>query len=405
MEKNILSIKTAETYFQKRELITIIFLILFFIINPSSSSFAQQSFPYLGSTALKILLSNSSQCEKEIRSQKSEVNLNSDIRPQTTYFYSGLSGLRNNLKDTLNEYIQLNQFTYAGEERYTLDGSLPRAITKIKPANLAILGGVYAGAFVFLDIYQRHAWWSDQRGGFHFEEDWVSALQSDKAGHAFGGYIASYLMSEGLISSGFSWDAATIWGGIFGCVYQTYVEVNDGFAREWGFSPSDWYFDAIGPTFFLAQHYVPALQNITPKWQYVPTKWLNEPQIVRPSTFIDDYNSSTFWWSVNVYNILPENLKQYWLPWLNIAVGYGADAVDAVKDPNQPPDQLSQRRFVIGLDYNLVRLLPAGGPFWNWLRQGLNFLKFPSPAIEFGPGGTRFSLLYPFRINLGGMKF
>ncbi len=403
MEKNNFNIKPAESSCKNLKLLTIISLVLF-SISLSSISFSQQAFSNSKLTAIKTLSLNSLQYGNEIRSLKSEENLISDIRSQI-YFGSGLSGLRNDVKDTINDYIPLSQFTYAGEERYTLDGSLPRAVTKIKPTNLAILGGVYAGAFVFLDIYQRHAWWSDQRGGFHFEEDWVSALQSDKAGHAFGGYMASYLMSEGLMSSGFSWNAATIWGGIFGCIYQTYVEVNDGFAREWGFSPSDWYFDAIGPTFFLAQHYVPALQNITPKWQYVPTKWLNEPQIVRPSTFIDDYNSSTFWWSVNVYNILPENLKRYWLPWLNVAVGYGADAVDAVKDPNQPPDQLSQRRFVIGLDYNLVRLLPSGGSFWNWLRQGLNFLKLPSPAIEFGPGGTRFSLLYPFRINLGGVKF
>ncbi len=362
MKKNFYFNKTVESSNPIVGIFTNIFFVLVFII--SSNSFAQQSFhkPYL----------------------------------------TALNSIR---KDTLTEFIPLNQFTYAGQQRYTLDGSLPRAVTKIKPGNFAILGGVYAGAFVFLDIYQRHAWWSNQRGGFHFEEDWVSALQVDKAGHAFGGYMASYLMSEGLMSSGFSWDAATIWGGIFGCAYQTYVEVNDGFAKQWGFSPSDWYFDAIGPIFFLAQHYVPALQNITPKWQYVPSKWTGEPIINRPSTFIDDYNSSTFWWSLNVYNIIPPSLKRYWLPWLNIAVGYGANAIDVKVNPNGPPDQLSQRRFVIGLDYNLVKLLPSGGSFWNWLRQGLNFLKLPSPAIEFTHSGTKFKLLYPFRFNLGSLKF
>ena len=307
--------------------------------------------------------------------------------------------------DTVNSFVPLSRFTYAGQPRYTLDGSLPRAVTEIQPTNLAILGGVYVGAFVFLDVYQRNAWWKDQRGGFHFEEDWVSALQSDKAGHSYGGYIASYVMSEGLTASGFSWDAATLWGAVFGCAYQTYVEDNDGFARQWGFSPSDWYFDVLGPLFFLAQHHVEALQDITPKWEYVPSRWTGEPQIVRPSTFIDDYNSSTFFWSLNVYNILPGQVRKYWLPWLNIAVGYGADAVDANKDPNQPPDQLSQRRYIIALDYDLVRLLPSGGPFWNWFRQSLDYIKLPSPAIEFSNGVTRFSLLYPFRIHFGSVKF
>jgi hypothetical protein len=333
------------------------------------------------------------------------LNLFSFSSAQPFYSDSTSNAVYKDQNDSSCKYVPLSEFTYAGQERFTLDGSHPLAVTKIKPENLVILSSVYAGAFVFLDIYQRHAWWSNQRGGFHFEEDWVSALQSDKAGHAFGGYIASYLMSEGLMSSGFSWNEATLLGSVFGCVYQTYVEMNDGFAKQWGFSPSDWYFDAIGPIFFLAQHHVAALQNITPKWQYVPSKWMNEPQITRPSTFIDDYNSSTFWWSVNVYNVLPKKLKKFWLPWLNIAFGYGADAVDAEKDPNQPPDQLSQRRYVIALDYNLVRLLPNGGHFWNWFRQSLDFIKFPSPALEFSNGVTRFELLYPFKLHFGDLKF
>ena len=301
--------------------------------------------------------------------------------------------------------ISPSLFMYAGDRRYTLNGELPNLKTDIRPATAAIIGGVFLTTAVWLHIHQQNAWWSGQRRSFHFQEDWVSAMQVDKAGHAFGGYMTAYVMSEGLIASGFSWNDATLWGSIFGIAYQTYVETEDGFAKDWGFSPSDWYFDAIGPIFFLSQHYVPALQNITPKWQYIPSEWTGKPVIKRPRTFIDDYNSSTFWWSVNVYNILPAKMKKYWIPWLNVAVGYGVDAIDANPDPNGPPDQYSQRRFIIGLDYNLVKLLPVGGWFWNWFRQSLNFIKFPAPAIEITPSGTSFKLLYPFRITLGSIKF
>lgn len=311
---------------------------------------------------------------------------------------------RKQLIDT-TRYVPLSEFTYAGERRYTIDGSLPTLKTHIKPLNVSIFGGIFLGTIIGLHLHQANAWWSSDRGHFHFQEDWVSALQVDKAGHAFGGYLASYAMSEGLMASGVSWDAANVWGSVFGLAYQTYVETEDGFAKNWGFSPSDWYFDAIGPIFFLAQHNVPALQNITPKWQYIPTQWTNRPDIRRPKTFIDDYNSSTFWWSVNVYHILPDKYKKYWLPWLNIAVGYGADAIDANINPNGPPDQLSARRYVIGLDYNLVKLLPTGGNFWNWLRQTLNFVKLPAPTLEFKNGDTRFYLLYPFRLSTGNIKF
>ena len=303
------------------------------------------------------------------------------------------------------EQISPLLFTYAGERRYTLNGKLPNLETEINPATTAIIGGIFLTTAVWLHIHQQNAWWSGSRRNFHFQEDWVSAMQVDKAGHAYGGYMTAYTMSEGLIASGFSWDDATLWGSLFGIVYQTYVEAEDGFATQWGFSPSDWYFDTIGPLFFLSQHYVPALQNITPKWQFVPSEWTGKPVIIRPRTFIDDYNSSTFWWSLNVYNILPDNMKKYWIPWLEIAVGYGADAIDTNRDPNGSPDQFSQRRYVIGLDYNLVKLLPDGGWFWNWARQSLNFLKLPAPAIEFSSSGTSFKLLYPFRINIGSIKF
>ncbi len=304
-----------------------------------------------------------------------------------------------------SKYLSPDKFTYAGERRYTLDGLLPNLKTEIRPAKALIFGGIYLGAITGLHIHQANAWWSKDRGKFHFQEDWVYALQVDKAGHFYGGYLISYVMSEGMIASGFSWTDATVWGTALGIAYQTYVEAEDGFARDWGFSPSDWYADVAGSLFFIAQHYVPALQNITPKWQYIPSEWTGKPVIERPRTFIDDYNSSTFWWSVNVYNILPDNMKKYWVPWLDLSFGYGADAIDAAAVAGGPPDQLATRRYMIGLDYNLVKLLPEGGWFWNWFRQSLNYIKFPSPAIEFKNNITRFYLMYPFRISIGDLKF
>ncbi|MCU7494500.1 MAG: DUF2279 domain-containing protein [Ignavibacteria bacterium] len=303
------------------------------------------------------------------------------------------------------KYLSLNEFTYAGERRYILDGSLPLMKTEIKPVTASIVGGIYLGAIVGLHINQRNAWWKDNRQAFHFQEDWFSAVQVDKAGHFFGGYITSYVMGEGLLASGISYESSAIWGSALALAYQTYVETEDGFAKQWGFSPSDWYFDLLGASFFLAQHYNPLLQNVTPKWQFVPSEWTGKPIILRPRTFIDDYNSSTFWYSVDVYNLLNENGKKYWPKWLNLAVGYGGDAIDANPDPNGPPDQLSVRRYVLGLDLNLVRLLPSGGWFWNWARQSLNYIKLPAPAVEFTEKGTKFYVLYPFRFSLGNLRF
>ena len=301
----------------------------------------------------------------------------------------------NTYSDSDHVYLPVSQFTYAGDRRFTISGDQPRLHTEIKPVTIAIVGGVTLTSIIIMHISQSNAWWSGQRRSFHFQEDWISALQVDKFGHAFGGYTFSYLMDEALKTSGVDYNSAALFGSIYGLAYQTYVETEDGFAKTWGFSPSDWYFDFIGPAFYLAQHYVPALQNITPKWQYIPTEWTTKANLNRPKTLFDDYNSTTFWYSLNVNNILPDNLKKYWVPWLNIAIGYGADS-DLKPNLLGPPDQQNIRRFVIGLDYNLVRLLPEGGSFWNWFRQTLNYMKFPAPALQFSNGVVKFYLMYPF---------
>lgn len=301
--------------------------------------------------------------------------------------------------------LHTNSFTYAGTQRCIVDGSSPNEKTSIRPVPAAIVGTFYVGTLVALHFNQKNAWWKEQRGNFHFQEDWISALQVDKFGHAFGGYFMSYVSSSGLLTSGFSADDADFYGAIMGAAYQSYVEIEDGFGGQWGFSPSDWYFDVFGAGFFAAQHYIPFLQNFTPKWQYFPSEWTSKPKIDRPRTFIDDYNSSTFWLSVDIYNMLPEKNKKYWPSWLNLGFGYGGDAIDFKKDPTGPPDQLSVRRYIIGLDYNLLRLLPEGGAFWNWFRQTFNYIKLPAPAIEFTRNGTKFYLAYPMTFRLGSIKF
>jgi hypothetical protein len=104
--------------------------------------------------------------------------------------------------------------------------------------------------------------------------------------------------------------------------------------------------------------------------------------------------------------MLPENMKKYWVPWLQLTVGYAARNLANPSDPNSVylPEYSTKYgdivagspRVIIGLDYDLVKLLPDGIPLWNWIRQTLNFIKFPAPAIEISEKGTRFLIMYPF---------
>lgn len=305
-------------------------------------------------------------------------------------------------------YFSQEEFQYAGVPRYTITGRMPLKETKINALNFSIFAGVFTGFMVGQHIAQMETIWKEQ-GEFKFYEDGRYALWADKAGHIFGCYFTSYMLSELFMMSGFSWDAATLWGGLLGLGYSTYVEILDGYGKNWGFSPSDWYADVAGAALFIGQKYFPVLQNFTPKFMYVPANWHGELKRKPSDFFIDDYSSHSLWLSVNVYNLLPDKLKQYWLPWLEISFGYAArNLCDPINpenqcDPNRSfamyEDVWGSPRFIIALDYNLAQILPDGPKFWNWLRQSLNYFKFPSPAIEIGRE-TRFYLLYPFSLNI-----
>ncbi|TAL68941.1 MAG: DUF2279 domain-containing protein [Bacteroidetes bacterium] len=303
--------------------------------------------------------------------------------------------------------ISVDDFKYSENQKYLIDGSLPYASTHIKPLEASIIGGVYIGVLYAQHVGQMNTIWKQQTK-FRFVEDGEYALYADKPGHFFGCYFTSYLWSETLMLAGFSWETSTIIGSALGFAYSSYVEILDGFGANWGFSPTDELFNFIGAGYFLAQHYIPVLQNFSPKFMYIPANWHGEHKRAEAQMFIDDYSSHTMWLSVNVHNLLPESMKEYWPSWMELSFGYAArnlgDSLYAPKFYYNGYFGFGSPRFIISLDYNLVKLLPKDGAVWNWLRQSLNFFKFPSPAIEFGEV-TKFYLMYPFPIKIGNVRF
>jgi hypothetical protein len=194
--------------------------------------------------------------------------------------------------------------------------------------------------------------------------------------------------------SGYDREDARLYGAIAGVMYQTYSELQDGFSLKWGFSPSDMAMNFVGASLFYAQMHSDFLQNIQPKWGYVPPQWAR----VRWSSeyIVDNYNSTTFWYAFNVHRMLPDDLAEYWPRWLRLSVGYGVDNLNIVdREPN--------RYLALALDYDLGEILPEGLGSWNWLRQSLSLVKLPSPAIKFGPE-TKFYLLFPIDIRIGELR-
>ncbi len=311
--------------------------------------------------------------------------------------------------------ISRENFLYTNDFRYTLTGKTPKINTSIDALPLSLTLASWGGLFVIQHQLQLNTIWKEQTD-FKFYEDGIYALYSDKAGHFFGTYFVAYLVQESLFISGFSWDLSAIIGTAIGLAYTSYVEILDGYGKNWGFSPSDFYADVIGAGFFIGQHYIPFLQNFTPKFMYFPARWFNANHRIPHDAFIDDYSSHTLWMTANIYNILPESLKQYWLPWLDLSFGYAARDLCSVGydcgninakayyDEFGSVIVYGNPKFIVALDVNLVKLLPDGPPIWNWFKQTLNFFKLPTPAIEFGDV-TRFYLIYPFPINISPFRF
>lgn len=293
-------------------------------------------------------------------------------------------------------YYNLYNFTYAGSPRYTLSGEMPDTISHVNLQRSVFMGMVVVAGTYLLHQNQNVAWWDGKLRSFHIREDGNYALYADKCGHFMGGYFVSYFARESFLYTGVSWNKSILYGSLFGLALQTYVEVKDGFAKNTGFSPSDLAADIGGVVFFYLQNKKPVLQNFSPKWQYSPPDWIGVPQKARTHTFLDNYNATTAWISINVKNLVWENQNSYWPKWLNIAVGYGINGYYTSH---------KTARYVVGLDLNMVELLPEGPPLWNWLKQSLNCVKIPTPALEFTSDGTRFRIFYPFTISLGTFQF
>jgi hypothetical protein len=301
--------------------------------------------------------------------------------------------------------IDKSELKFADYERVTISGELPYKETLIRfLPSLALVGGT-SGLFAMQHYFQINSIWKEKTN-FRIIESWDYALYTDKFGHFWSGNFISYLYRDLFQEVGISKEMSIWLGGLTSLSYMTYTEIMDGYGLDWGFEPSDFYFDILGSLFFVTQNYVPFLQNITPKAMYFKPEWHGELSRNPSNNFIDNYSGQTFFLSFNVYNLLPKELKKYWIDWLEISIGYASRNLSYTQPVEKDgsinsyevlPGVWGSPRFIIAFDYNLVKMLPNSHPFWNWFKQTLNYIKFPSPALEVGPGvKPRFKIVYPF---------
>ncbi len=267
-------------------------------------------------------------------------------------------------------------------------------------AKVGIASGVLVASVTGLHIIQYNSWWKNQRGPFHIEDDPDYVHNFDKFGHTFGGYYTSHFFQEAFSWSGMDSSQSTIIGGICGAMYELYVEIEDGFAKNWGFSPGDAKGDIIGASFFILRNRIDFLRNFQYKWFYYPSG--NKPyfkdQNVNP---LDDYGGQSYWLAIDIHRMLPEAAKGYWPKWLNLTIGVGGWNLASIN--SDPSQAFADRKiaYYIGLDYDLEKIIPeSSNGIINFIRRGLSYWRFPAPAYRISPD-PRFFILFPFKMTIG----
>ncbi len=271
--------------------------------------------------------------------------------------------------------------------------SKKQEIDKVK---FSILTGSLLGVGVWFHFKQQNAWWKGIRGPFNIRDDWDYACQLDKAGHFFGGMITARTVTECYYWTGVDRNTSLWIGAACGAAWQTYVEIEDGFSRDWGFSPTDFASDILGAFYPVAQEFWVPLRSINLKFSYLPSSDLKtgtwkRGKFVKKDTFIDDYQGQMFWLTVNINDFLPKDYKKYWPAWLQLAIGYGLSKWDG--DEEAMGRRVTDKELWLSFDYDIEKL-PGDSEFLRLLKKLFNQFHLPAPAVRITPGATWYGLFF-----------
>ena len=260
-----------------------------------------------------------------------------------------------------------------------------------------------------------NTWYSKfEKESFHFFNDWGEWNHMDKAGHVHTAYFQSLLCYKGAKWTGMNKKNSILTGFVCGMIFQTTVEVFDGFSSKWGFSVPDMASNLSGAGIFALQQYYWDEQRIAIKISSIPIDYSSAPiysldgsstttlDIRSKSLFgnnfferyLKDYNAQTYWASLNIHSFLGE--KKIWPKWLNLAVGFGSENLFGGFENSWMENNKSYvlnkdvfpryNQLFLSLDIDFTKI-NIKNSFLKSLFSGLNIFKVPAPAIEFNTEG------------------
>lgn len=266
---------------------------------------------------------------------------------------------------------------------------------------LWLVGGTQAALWVGSFIALNQFWYADYpRSSFHFFNDSREWNQMDKLGHVFSTFQVSNISSKMWKWAGVNHERAVWYGAISAIAYQSIIEIQDGYSKEWGFSIPDMGANILGATFFVAQELTWKEKKIRLKLSFTNHDYPGE---LKPryeqlfgSSFIErylkDYNSQTYWLSVNPSSFLGNSKFP---AWLNIATGYSSDLMLGGNENTWTDKQgvffdrrdiPRTRRFYLSPDIDFTRI-PTKSKFLKTVFLLMGGIKMPAPTLELNSKG------------------
>lgn len=239
------------------------------------------------------------------------------------------------------------------------------------------------------------------RSAFHTFNDLPEWNQMDKFGHLYSAYIQSSASTDLWKWAGLN-KKSRIWiGGLSGAVYQTAIEILDGYSADWGWSWGDFGTNLLGSGTYIVQALAWDEQRIRLKFSFHRKQYedglLNNRSDQLFGTgwserMLKDYNGQTYWASVR----LAPFFKGHRLPpWLSVAVGYGAEglfgghenmatnAAGVVTFDRRDIARVRQWYLSPDIDWSQIK---TNKKAVRVLFTFLNAFKFPAPALSYSKG-------------------
>ena len=261
---------------------------------------------------------------------------------------------------------------------------------------LWLVGGTQAALWVGSFVALNQLWYADYpRGSFHFFNDIREWNQMDKLGHVFTTFQVSNISSKMWKWAGLSHRKSVIYGAISGIAYESVIEIQDGFSSEWGFSLADMGSNLLGAALFVAQELTWEEKRIRLKLSFAnhdfPKEVENRYDDLFGKSFLErylkDYNSQTYWISVNPRSFSPGSKFP---AWLNIATGYSSDLMLGGRENTWTDKQgvffdrrdISRtRRIYLSPDIDFTKI-PTRSKFLKNVFLLMGGIKMPAPTLE-----------------------